>query len=70
MIDFDPIKAAREELAGLNSVEDAIRSRERACEMAISEAERELNAIRKIRGFLRINIEAAKEKLAKLEQDR
>lgn len=64
---FDPLKAAREELAGLADVLKAIRRRENAAEAIISEAENELNAIRKIRGFCQIQIELTGKKIAELE---
>lgn len=68
MSDFDPIKALREELTGLADVMNVIKRRERACEAAIGEAEAELNAIRKIVGFVRIEMEVRREKLLKLEE--
>jgi hypothetical protein len=69
MTAFDPIKALRDELTALADVERAIRRRENACEAAISEAETELNAVRKIRGWLRIQIEQTKHKLLQIERD-
>ena len=70
MSDFDPAKSLREELQSLADVEGAVRRRERACEAAISEAEVELNAIRKLRGYVRLQIETARHRLTKLEQER
>jgi hypothetical protein len=70
MTDFDPAKALREELAGLADVMSAIRKRERTCESQIAMAESELNAIRKIVGFVRIEIEKRREQIHKLEQER
>lgn len=67
---FDPLKAAREELAGLADVLKAIRRRENAAEAIISEAENELNAIRKIRGFCQILIELTEKRIAELEAKR
>jgi hypothetical protein len=69
MTDFDPLKAIREELAGLADVEKTIKQRERACEEAISAAEGELNAVRKLRGYVRIQIDEVRERLKKLEQE-
>lgn len=68
MTKFDPIKAAREELAGLASVQAVITRRENAAEEAMGLAEVELNAIRKIRGFVRIAIEEHRAKLRQLEE--
>ena len=65
---FDPLRAAREELAGLNDVARALSRRERACEEALSLAESELNAIRKIAGYVRISISTIQERIAELER--
>jgi hypothetical protein len=67
---FDPAKAVREELAGLTDVMISVRQRERTCEAAIAAAETELNAVRKLVGFVRIEIEKRREQLHKLEQER
>jgi hypothetical protein len=69
MSDFNPIKAAREELVALNEMEATIRRREQKCELQISEAETELNAVRKILGYVKLQIERARECLQKLEQE-
>jgi orotate phosphoribosyltransferase len=68
MTEFDPIKALREELAGLASVQAVITKRENAAEEAMGLAEVELNAIRKISGFVRIAIEERRAKLRQLEE--
>lgn len=65
---FDPIRAAREELAGLADVQRVLTQRERTCEEAMSLAETELNAIRKITGYVRISIEALRQRIAELER--
>ena len=52
--DFDPLKAVKEEIAGLSEVLRSISARERVAEEAIGRAEKELNDIRKIAGFVRI----------------
>jgi hypothetical protein len=70
MSEFDQARALRDELAGLADIELTIRRRERACEEQISNAERELNDIRKLRGFVRIQIEQKKRQLEQLERDR
>lgn len=65
---FDPIRAAREELAGLNDIYRVLTQRERTCEEAMSLAENELLAIRKIAGYVRITMEAIKQRIIELEQ--
>jgi len=64
---FDPLKAAREELAGLNDVARVLLQRERAAEEAMGKAEQELNAIRKINGYVRIAAEAVRRRIEELE---
>jgi hypothetical protein len=64
---FDPLKAAREELAGLSDIHRVLLQRERRCEEAMSEAESELNAIRKIIGYVRIGQDKLKERIKELE---
>jgi len=68
--EFDPARAWREELIGLKEIEGAIRERERSCQEAMAKAEMELNAIRKLRGFARIQIEQVKDKIRGLEPER
>jgi len=68
MTEFDPIKALREELAGLASVQTVVTRCENAAEEAMGLAEVELNAIRKICGFVRIAIEERRTKLRQLEE--
>lgn len=69
MTAFDPIKAAREELTGLADIRMAIRQRERSAMHQISEAERELQAIRKLAGFCDIEIDRKREQIRKLEAE-
>lgn len=66
--DFDPLKAVKEEIAGLSEVLRSISARERIAEEAIGRAEKELNDIRKITGFVRIEIDRKREVLRKLEE--
>lgn len=66
---FDPIKAAREELAGLGEVGRVLAQRERACEEAMSKAEQELNAVRKITGYVRISVDTIRQRIAELEKE-
>jgi len=66
---FDPLRAAREELAGMADVERVISQRERQAEEQMSLAEQELNAIRKLRGYLRITQDTLRERIAKLEEE-
>ena len=65
--DFDPLKAAREEIGGLAEVLRVLKHRERDCEEAMGRAESELNAVRKLRGFCDIQIAQLREEIAKLE---
>lgn len=68
MTDFDATRAVREELAGLADVMRTIRQREQAAEEAMSAAENELNAIRKLRGYCEIEIGRLRSRLAALEK--
>jgi septal ring factor EnvC (AmiA/AmiB activator) len=70
MTDYDPLRSLREELAGLNDILSAIKQRERTCEAEIAAAESELNAVRKLVGFARIEIEKRRAEIRKLEQER
>lgn len=65
---FDPIRAAREELMGLGDVRRVLIQRERECEEAMSKAEVELNAIRKITGYVRISMDTIALRIAELEK--
>jgi len=64
---FDPLKAAREELAGLSDIHRVLLQRERKAEEAMSEAENELNAVRKLIGYVRIGQDKLKERIKELE---
>ena len=66
--EFDPIKAKREQLIGWSDVLTTITRREQFCEQSISEAERELNALRKIKGAVRIINDQVIEELRVLEE--
>lgn len=66
---FDPLRAAREELTGLADVQRALTQREGACETAMSIAEQELNAVRKIMGYVRISMDTIRQRIAELEQN-
>jgi hypothetical protein len=67
MTAFDPLRTAREALAGLADVQRVLIQREHRCEMAMSEAEQELNAIRKIIGYTRISLDALRKRIEDLE---
>ena len=69
MTEFDPLRAAREELGGLHDVQRALLQRERACEEALGKAESELNAIRKITGYVRISMDTIALRIEELERD-
>ena len=68
MTAFDALRAAREELAGLADVSRALTQREQAAEEAMSLAEQELNAIRKITGYVRISIDTIRQRIAEMEK--
>ena len=65
---FDPLRAAREELAGLSDVARALSQRQQKAEEAMALAESELNAIRKISGYLRITMDTIRQRVAELER--
>jgi phage shock protein A len=65
---FNPLRAAREELAGLNDVYRVLIQREHRAEEAMASAEQELNALRKILGYVRITMDVLKQRIAELEQ--
>lgn len=68
MTEFDALKAAREELAGLMDVLATMRRRENTAEQAMGLAEAELNAIRKLRGFCQMQIGQMRERIRKIEE--
>jgi hypothetical protein len=51
--EFDPIKAAREELVGLSDIAKVIEVQRRDAERRMGEAEVELNGLSKLAGFAR-----------------
>lgn len=65
---FDPIRAAKEELVGLSEVRRVLIQRERECEEAMSKAEVELNAMRKIIGYVRLSMDTIALRIAELER--
>ncbi len=70
MTEFDPIKAAREELAGLHDVLTAMRRGENQAEQAMARAESDLNAIRKLRGYAQLEIERLQARIASMEAEK
>jgi chromosome segregation ATPase len=66
---FDPLKAAREEMASLTDVLATMRRRENAAEIAMSQAESELNAVRKLRGYCDTQIKLVQERIHKLQSE-
>lgn len=67
MTEYDPIKAVTEELQGLGLVAISLRRREAVCEEAIAKAEQEINDVRKIRGFLDMEVERKRTVLSQLK---
>lgn len=70
MSNFDALKAAREELAGLMDVLATMRRRENEAEQAMGMAEAELNAVRKLRGYCQFEIGRMREHVRKIEEER
>jgi hypothetical protein len=68
MTEFDALKAVREELAALSDVLRVMKLREQAAEAAMGQAEVELNAVRKLRGFCQLQIEQAQARRAELDK--
>jgi hypothetical protein len=68
MSEFDPIKAIREEITGLVEVSKAITIRERHAEEQLGQAEIELNALRKLGGFAKAELERKREVLRRLTE--
>jgi hypothetical protein len=66
MSDFDPIKALQEEITGLVSVSSSIAARSRVAEEAMSKAEQELNDVRKVLGYVQIELQRKRTVLAEL----
>jgi len=64
---FDHLRAAREELAGLSEIHRVLLQREHRLEEVMSESENELNAVRKIIGYVRIGQDKLKERIKELE---
>lgn len=65
---FDALRAAREELGGLVDVQRVLTQRERACEEAVGKAEVELNAVRKINGYVRMSMDTIRQHITELEK--
>lgn len=68
--EFDALRAIREEIAGLREVEKVVTVTERRAERALSEAEAELTAARKISGFVRAEIARKLAVAERVEQER
>ena len=66
--EFDPIKALQEELAGLVTVAASIKRREMAAEEAMARAEIELNDVRKVSGYLKIEMDRKRIVLRELQE--
>ena len=66
--EFDPIKALQEELAGLVTVAASIKRREMAAEAAMARAEIELNDVRKVSGYLKIEMDRKRIVLRELQE--
>ena len=67
---FDALKALREELSGLSEVQIALHKRQMAAEGVMAQAEDELNAIRKLRGYCELQMEEKRKQIQMLELER
>jgi hypothetical protein len=67
MSTFDPLKATREEIAGVSGILESLKRQEQVAEEAMSKAETDLNALRKLRGFAQIYLQQKRDELARLE---
>ena len=67
MTDFAPDKALKEEIMGLTEVKATLVKEERYAEEALGLAEAKLNACRKLRGFVDIQLAEKREALRRLE---
>jgi chromosome segregation ATPase len=70
MTEFDALRAVHEELTAMADILATLRRRENAAEMAMGQAETELNAIRKLRGYCEIEIARLRQRLAQLEAEK
>jgi hypothetical protein len=69
MTDFDPIKAQREEVAGLADVHRVIATRAREAEQRLAEAEADHDSFVKLSAFVVGLLDEAKAKLRALQDD-
>lgn len=67
MTDFDPIKAKREEIAGLLDVNRVITTRAREAEQKLAEAEADHDSLAKLSAFVAGLLNDARKKLRALE---
>lgn len=68
-VPFDAKKALREEMQGLSEVLTTLVHRERQAQRTATEAEAELNAITKLRGFAQAELDRKRSVLRQLEED-
>ena len=66
MAEFDPIRSIQQELEGLAAVRLSMKRREAVAEEAMGKAEQELNDLRKLSGFLSLEIERKRKVLQDL----
>lgn len=64
---FDELRALREEITGLSEVQKALMIRRRKAEADLGQAETELLSLRKLEGFVNIEVERKVKVLRELE---
>jgi hypothetical protein len=68
-VEFDPARALREEIAGVSDVIKTFRLWETEAEEAMAKAEIRLNAVRKMAGFARGELDRKRAVLMELERE-
>jgi hypothetical protein len=69
MSEFDPVRALREEIAGLVDVHKVVQARARQSEATMAEAEAEHNACLKMDAFLKGMVDQMQQRLNRMERE-
>lgn len=67
MSDFDPVRALREEIAGMSDVANVIAAQARESEATLAEAEAKHSALVKMDAFMKDGLRQMREKLQAME---